>query len=286
MFVRAFNMYGKDFVKISEFVKTRSREHCKVFFSKARKCLGLDAIQFGSVNGATPLSDANGGRSDTDDAFVVDSAICSTQSCSKMDGEFTQSMLKSSGDAYAQTNSTTPSQPDRCDYYELGKAVPEEVDGNFGKQAFLNGETFAGDVEYPESGKDQLNSAVNLHAEDKTKPQSAAEISNKTGDTSADALSEDLKQLVGPMVDKRVQVKLENASNVDDTFFLAQNPNSTEHHCSVDKLNNDYCSALAFANHNKLHVPVESLQCIPKEPQNKPVKSDPEFYSTRLPLHA
>ncbi|KAG0487945.1 hypothetical protein HPP92_006756 [Vanilla planifolia] len=161
--------------------------------------------------------------------FVADSAICSTQSCSKMDGEFTQSMLKSSGDAYAQTNSTTPSQPDRCDYYELGKAVLRKLMETLESRLFLMEKLLL------------------------TKPQSAAEISNKTGDTSADALSEDLKQLVGLMVDKK----------------------GAEHHCSVDKLNNDYCSALTFANHNKLHVPVESLQCIPKEPQNKPVKSDP-----------
>ncbi|EPS64788.1 hypothetical protein M569_09989, partial [Genlisea aurea] len=41
-FVRAVSMYGKDFSMISRCVRTRSKKQCKVFFSKARKCLGLD----------------------------------------------------------------------------------------------------------------------------------------------------------------------------------------------------------------------------------------------------
>ncbi|KAF8397655.1 hypothetical protein HHK36_016575 [Tetracentron sinense] len=84
-FIQALRSYGKDFAKISQCVRTRSRDQCKIFFSKARKCLGLDVIHSAAGN-ETPESDANGGRSDTEDACVVemDSAICSTQSCSEM----------------------------------------------------------------------------------------------------------------------------------------------------------------------------------------------------------
>ncbi|XP_042521191.1 uncharacterized protein LOC122094675 isoform X2 [Macadamia integrifolia] len=87
IFIQALRSYGKDFAKISRYVGTRSRDQCRIFFSKARKCLGLDVIHPGPSNDGMPVSDTNGGRSDTEDACVVEmeSAICSTQSSSRMD---------------------------------------------------------------------------------------------------------------------------------------------------------------------------------------------------------
>ncbi|KAF6150459.1 hypothetical protein GIB67_030260 [Kingdonia uniflora] len=86
-FLVAVGSYGKDFGKIAQFVRTRSSDQCKIFFSKARKSLGLDMIHPGSGNDGTPVRDINGGRSDTEDAchLETESAICSTQSYSKMD---------------------------------------------------------------------------------------------------------------------------------------------------------------------------------------------------------
>lgn len=69
VFIQAVSTYGKDFTMISQCVRTRSREQCKVFFSKARKCLGLYKIQPGADNAAS--GDGNGGTSDTEDACVV-----------------------------------------------------------------------------------------------------------------------------------------------------------------------------------------------------------------------
>ncbi|KAI0531246.1 hypothetical protein KFK09_000799 [Dendrobium nobile] len=128
MFIRAFNMYGKDFVKVSHYVRTRSRDQCKIFYSKARKCLSLDVIQPGSTNGVTPLSDVNGGRSDTDDACAaeIDSAICSTQSCSKMDVDFTQSLLETCSDAAQQADADRS-----CEQCEVVVSIPDEVEGKF-----------------------------------------------------------------------------------------------------------------------------------------------------------
>ncbi|KAL5716938.1 hypothetical protein ACHQM5_010038 [Ranunculus cassubicifolius] len=84
-FIDAVRCYGKDFVKIARRVRSRSRDQCKVFFSKARKSLGLDVINVGK---GTTLSDASGGGggSDTEDALVfeAESVICSTLS-SKLD---------------------------------------------------------------------------------------------------------------------------------------------------------------------------------------------------------
>ncbi|KAG8645234.1 hypothetical protein MANES_10G044400v8 [Manihot esculenta] len=87
IFIRAVSSYGKDFATISRCVRTRSRDQCKVFFSKARKCLGLDSIHPGSGNLGTPLSDdANGGGSDAEGgAFEYGSVNCSSKLGSKMD---------------------------------------------------------------------------------------------------------------------------------------------------------------------------------------------------------
>ncbi|RLN27782.1 uncharacterized protein C2845_PM05G11180 [Panicum miliaceum] len=87
IFIEAMNNYGKDFARISSCVKSKSYEQCKVFFSKARKSLGLDLIHQGAADVSMPTSDTNGGRSDTDEACAaeMDSAICSTQSCSKIE---------------------------------------------------------------------------------------------------------------------------------------------------------------------------------------------------------
>ncbi|XP_065045339.1 uncharacterized protein LOC135677213 isoform X1 [Musa acuminata AAA Group] len=107
IFVQALSMYGKDFTRISSCMR-RSRDQCKIFFSKARKCLGLDVILQGTVNAGMPLSDTNGGRSDTDDACVAEmnSAICSTQSCTKMGVDASQSVANISYEGIAHVAST------------------------------------------------------------------------------------------------------------------------------------------------------------------------------------
>lgn len=64
IFIRAVSSYGKDFVMVSQCVRTKSTNQCKVFFSKARKCLGLDLVQ--PVPGAGS-GDVDGGGSDIED---------------------------------------------------------------------------------------------------------------------------------------------------------------------------------------------------------------------------
>ncbi|XP_058749755.1 uncharacterized protein LOC131622734 isoform X1 [Vicia villosa] len=71
-FLQAVSSFGKDFTKIAQCVGTRSREHCKVFFSKTQKCLGLNLVRpIPGIVGSPPNDDANGGESDTDDACLV-----------------------------------------------------------------------------------------------------------------------------------------------------------------------------------------------------------------------
>ncbi|GAB4836484.1 hypothetical protein Ancab_001395 [Ancistrocladus abbreviatus] len=87
VFVQAFSSYGKDFLMISRCVQTKSRDQCKVFFSKAWKCLGLDILCPVTAHGGTPATnDRSGSGSDSEDACVVEagSAVSSDKSGSRM----------------------------------------------------------------------------------------------------------------------------------------------------------------------------------------------------------
>ncbi|XAR52384.1 hypothetical protein NMG60_11020427 [Bertholletia excelsa] len=104
IFVQAVSSYGKDFTMISRCVKTRSRDQCRLFFSKARKCLGLDTIHLRPDNDERPESDdANGGGSDNEDACVLEtgSVICSEKSGSKIDEDI---VLSDSNTYHRQCN--------------------------------------------------------------------------------------------------------------------------------------------------------------------------------------
>nr|CAD1841932.1 unnamed protein product [Ananas comosus var. bracteatus] len=130
VFIRALSTYGKDFARISQCVGTRSREQCKIFFSKARKCLGLDAVLQGNDNvGILPTSDTNGGRSDTDDicAAEIDSAICSTQSCSKVDGDVSQFVANGNSEGLAHAGA------DRSSENEVAGGINLENESKIGR---------------------------------------------------------------------------------------------------------------------------------------------------------
>ncbi|CAA6654775.1 unnamed protein product [Spirodela intermedia] len=85
-FISALSSHGRDFARISHCVGSRSMEQCKIFFSKARKCLGLDAILSGS-GGAEPGRNHPGNASRLD----MDSAACTKPSGSKIKQDFTHS---------------------------------------------------------------------------------------------------------------------------------------------------------------------------------------------------
>ncbi|XP_062092891.1 uncharacterized protein LOC133798558 isoform X2 [Humulus lupulus] len=100
-FVQAVTSYGRDFSKISQCVRSRSRDQCKVFFSKARKCLGLDVIHPGAGNERTFTGDdANGSGSGSENvsAREMGSGICSDKSGSKMDEDLPLSAMKMNND--------------------------------------------------------------------------------------------------------------------------------------------------------------------------------------------
>lgn len=96
LLIQAVSSYGKDFTMISRCVRSRSRDQCKVFYSKASKILGLDLIQPGLCN-AMPY-DVNGDGSDTEDACDVEtgSVNCSERSGCNMKDDFSSPDIKSS----------------------------------------------------------------------------------------------------------------------------------------------------------------------------------------------
>ncbi|XP_022944876.1 uncharacterized protein LOC111449272 isoform X1 [Cucurbita moschata] len=103
IFMQAVSSYGKDFDMISRCVGSKSRDQCKVFFSKARKCLGLDLIRT-SEDGGTPRSgnDASGSGTDSEAHCVVEGARSSEEIGSKsVDGfcEFGESTAFQQSDA-------------------------------------------------------------------------------------------------------------------------------------------------------------------------------------------
>ena len=95
-FLQAVSSFGKDFAKISRCVGTKTQEHCKRFFSKTRKCLGLNlANPIPGINESPLNDDANGGESDADDACVVEagSVVDADKSGNKTDEDLPSDAL-------------------------------------------------------------------------------------------------------------------------------------------------------------------------------------------------
>ncbi|XP_058110211.1 uncharacterized protein LOC131253275 isoform X2 [Magnolia sinica] len=162
-FIVALRSYGKDFASISCCVRTKTRDQCKIFFSKARKCLGLDLIHPGPDNEETPMSAASGGRSDSEDACLVemDSTICcSTQSCSKMDVDLPPSvvMAKCSEGCGAGNDLLLQSEDISSGKDDVGISNPDELDTGRIEEPDHggNGSQQAPKLESSFNGKDKL----------------------------------------------------------------------------------------------------------------------------------
>ncbi|KAL2549518.1 uncharacterized protein Fot_11048 [Forsythia ovata] len=115
LLIQAVLSYGKDFTMISRCVRSRSRDQCKVFYSKARNILGLDLIQPGLCN-AMPC-DVNGGGSDTEDACDVEtgSVDCSERSECKMEDDFPSPDVKSSRESNTVGTLSLKPDLDKCE---------------------------------------------------------------------------------------------------------------------------------------------------------------------------
>lgn len=131
IFIQAMSSYGRDFAMISRSVGTKSRDQCKVFFSKAKKCLGLDVLNPGiSYNGD---DDVNGGGSDTEDPCIVetDSVICGNKCGSKLEeAETNLFVLDINHDVADALGGIMESETDMK--REEGKKVAEQVDEEAG----------------------------------------------------------------------------------------------------------------------------------------------------------
>ncbi|XP_019430275.1 PREDICTED: uncharacterized protein LOC109337705 isoform X2 [Lupinus angustifolius] len=126
LFLQAVSSFGKDYAMIAQYVGTRSQSQCKVFFSKARKCLGLDLMHRRPENSGSQLNDhANGGGSDTDDACVVEtgSANGSDKSGTKTDEELHSSVMNTYCDVSCHVEASNMS----TDLNESKKVIGAEV---------------------------------------------------------------------------------------------------------------------------------------------------------------
>ncbi|WOH02494.1 hypothetical protein DCAR_0521883 [Daucus carota subsp. sativus] len=110
VFIQAVMSYGKDFKKISQYVRSRSSDQCKVFFSKARKCLRLDTVMHSNQH--IPASDdaKGGGGSDNGNACAVET-ICNGKSGSRIAEDQLSSNFKEFFFG-SQPARTTKMQPD------------------------------------------------------------------------------------------------------------------------------------------------------------------------------
>lgn len=305
-FISALNMYGKDFVKVAHFVKTRSRDQCKIFFSKARKCLGLDVIQPGSINGVMPSSDVNGGRSDTDDACAaeIDSAICSTQSCSKMDVDFTQSMLETCSEEHVHAgNSAEQADAERpYEQCEIGGSIQDEVEDIFNKASVRNDHKILIEGGILEFGKDpgeicssglgnhepaqvhgSTESNVNLETnngiadelpESKFKLPTASEAAQKPscGTSAADELNKEVDSgLLDHAVEKRAPVKIEKCADVGDSLSFGPKSQSNGNSCDDGEQRDDECPSLLSSDFQP-QDPSELLHFLQKLSRTKTVQ--------------
>ncbi|XP_020585956.1 uncharacterized protein LOC110028446 isoform X2 [Phalaenopsis equestris] len=288
MLIQALNIYGKDFVKVAQFVGTRSRDQCKIFYSKARKCLCLDVIQPGSANEVTPLSDVNGGRSDSDDACAaeIDSAICSTQSCSKIDADFTQSILETCSEGHTQqADADGP-----CEQCEIVGSIPGEAEANLNNKASVLNENklliVGGNLEFvkdhgeicsfssrsnePESSNKSTNEML---LTEKSKSQTVASAS------ASDELSKEqnLNQLVevfDSVGEKTASVKIEEIVNVGESLMFCPISYSKGSSCDDGENKNvEYPPSLLSSNF-PLHAPLEVPSSLQNRPQIKIVQPD------------
>ncbi|GAB2276721.1 hypothetical protein Dimus_011438 [Dionaea muscipula] len=149
LFVQAFSAHGKDFVLISRRVQTKSRDQCKVFFSKARKCLGLDMVCPDPRNQHTPVSDdVDGSGSGSNGACVVEvgSIVTSDKSGSRIDEDLVVSTLDKEHEeiSYEATNLQGEMKlMGHCDHGEVEKLCLDDVKAKDPSLVTFNGEVTA-----------------------------------------------------------------------------------------------------------------------------------------------
>ncbi|KAI3799741.1 hypothetical protein L1987_35042 [Smallanthus sonchifolius] len=124
-FIKAVKSYGKDFSMISRCMGTRSSDQCKVFFSKVKKCFGLDVMDLGA--GSEGTIGANQGGDDRDGSCMVDSGSGISHDKSSMECKMDVEDLHSTGfrEEHAESDQNVATN---CREPEL--LVEEKVGGN------------------------------------------------------------------------------------------------------------------------------------------------------------
>ncbi|KAK7379782.1 hypothetical protein VNO78_34301 [Psophocarpus tetragonolobus] len=289
-FLQAVSSFGKDFAKIARCVGTRSQEQCKVFFSKGRKCLGLDLMRPIPENVGSPVNDdANGGESDTDDACIVEtgSVVGTDKSGTKTDEDMPLYGSKTYHDEsntvearnlsaelneFKETNGTEIDLEEAnvvSDACQMNIDFKQGYDGNevvlCGSDKFgsVSGQTAKFMYDSSEVGKDKSNKLVGAATELISAPvtsepcesNSIAEDRMVVSEVSSGGLGNELerkKVSLSRCLDDRDN-KQEADSGVTVDLKSSVHDLSTLVNASHSSLGNS-CSGLSFSTENK-HVP-------------------------------
>lgn len=84
-FIKGLKLYGKNFSMVSQCVRTKTSNQCKVYYSKARNLLGLDAIKFEPSSEGTTGANHGGGSDDHEGTCMVDSGSVISHDKSSLD---------------------------------------------------------------------------------------------------------------------------------------------------------------------------------------------------------
>lgn len=84
-FIKGLKMYGKNFSMVSQCVRTKTSNQCKVYYSKARNLLGLDVTKFEPGSEGTTGANHGGGSDDHEGTCMVDSGSVISHDKSSMD---------------------------------------------------------------------------------------------------------------------------------------------------------------------------------------------------------
>ncbi|KAL1343612.1 hypothetical protein AAHE18_09G239800 [Arachis hypogaea] len=282
-FIQAVSSFGRDFVKLARCIGTRSPEQCKVFFSKARKCLGLDLMRPMPENVGSPANDgANGGGSDTDDACVVEtgSVVGTDKSGTKTDEDLPSSVINTYHDESdpvearnlaAELNEPKEEDDTVVDHEDANLVSDGVVLYNSDKSGSVNGQAPIVMTESTTVGKDKAikfggADLVSISALDTTEPcerslagqdNVVTEVSSGVLGSGLDSQSVPSTQCLDDRGDKLVAVTavgIELKSSVQDSCTTTVN-------ASVSSVGNS-CSGLSFdteSKHMSLGKPVSAL---------------------------
>ncbi|KAK7315898.1 hypothetical protein VNO77_34480 [Canavalia gladiata] len=253
-FLQAVSSFGKDFAMIAQCVGTRSQDQCKIFFSKARKCLGLDLVHSRpEYIGSIVNDDVNGGRSDTDDACIVetDSVIGTDKSGTKTDEDLPSSVMNT----YHDESNPVEARDLSADLNESKDGEVDHVDVNMVSNAcVIKGASLLGDD----------GSRVVLYSSDKS--DSVRDLRGKIMSDSIEVRKDEVRDAVTELVStSEVNKPCHSDSVAEDQMVSKELEGPPTCHNDRDgkhEANTDFVVELKSRNHDSSNTADSSLPSV------------------------